>query len=128
MENLLEYKKMGVGVKILIYAYLIMIIYITFVNLREMNKNMSNDNEAKLIKLSKIGFLFYKANNKNINFYYLKIVIIEIILYVLIICMIIAFVISLHIEDKDCLIIYCVLWMMISSLGIYTGRKSIRKN
>ena len=118
---------MGIGVKILIYSYLIMLVYITFVNLREINKKMINDNDAKMLKLNKIGFLFFKAENNDSNVFYSKIVIMETILYIYIICMIIAFIFSLSIEDKISLIIYGVLWSIITSFGIYTGQLSIKK-
>ena len=54
-------KIMDIGVKILIYFYLIILLYITFANIYEMNKKINIDGKSKQIKIKNLGFLFFKA-------------------------------------------------------------------
>lgn len=113
-------KMMNIGVKILIYAYLVVLEYITFVNIYEMNKKLSMEKNDKQIKLNKVKFLFFKNKEDN-SLYYLKIVILEIVLYFLIICTIGGFIVSLLVKDSITFIIYAILFVSIGTLGIYSG-------
>ena len=118
-------KIMDIGVKILIYFYLIILLYITFANIYEMNKKINIDGKSKQIKIKNLGFLFFKANKEIKNIYNFKIVLLEIITHLLIFSMVVGFIVSLFVKDSITLIIYAILFTLITSLGIYTG---YRKN
>ena len=114
-------KIMDIGVKILLYFYLFILLYITFANIYEMNKKINIDGKSKQIKIKNLSFLFFKANKEIKNIYNFKIVLLEIITYLLIFSMVVGFIISLFVKDSITLIIYAILFTLITSIGIYTG-------
>ena len=113
-------KIMDIEVKILIYFYLIILLYITFANIYEMNKKINIDGKSKQIKIKNLGFLFFKVNKEIKNIYNFQIVLLEIITYLLIFSMVAGFIVSLFVKDSTTLIIYAILFTLITSLGIYT--------
>ena len=114
-------KIMDIGVKILLYFYLFILLYITFANIYEMNKKINIDGKSKQIKIKNLIFLFFKANKEIKNIYNFKIVLLEIITYLLIFSMVVGFIVSLFVKDSITLIIYAILFTLITSIGIYTG-------
>lgn len=112
---------MNIGVKIIIYLYLAIFVYITFVNIYEMNKKLSTQKNIKQIKLNITRFLFFNSNKENYYLHHLKIVILEIMSYFLVICILAGFIVSLFVKDSITLIIYAILFVLVSALGIYTG-------
>ncbi len=114
-------KIMDIGVKILLYFYLFILLYITFANIYEMNKKINIDGKSKQIKIKNLSFLFFKANKEIKNIYNFKIVLLEIITYLLIFSMVVGFIVSLFVKDSITLIIYAILFTLITSIGIYTG-------
>ena len=114
-------KIMDIGVKILLYFYLFILLYITFANIYEMNKKINIDGKSKQIKINNLSFLFFKANKEIKNIYNFKIVLLEIITYLLIFSMVVGFIVSLFVKDSITLIIYAILFTLITSIGIYTG-------
>ena len=117
------------GTLIVCYMYLFLIIFVSFVNIYSVDKHEFLNNIQQCIEFkSKVFFIIYYSKHKHIVS--LKTFVMELIGYMLIITMVVAFLISLNLEISVALVLVAVLTLVILAYGCVTGnmfRKTKRK-
>lgn len=115
-------------IKALIYLYsiLIMLIFISFINIFDMNKKLCGKN-CKKVKLKLMKFVFFKSDKNDDSLYNLKTVILQMILYFLIVCTIAGFVVSLTLNATTSMIIFYILLACITTTGACAAPRGSNK-
>ena len=117
---------MDIEALLYLYSILIMLIFISFINIFDMN-NKLRGKSCKKVKLKLMKFLFFKSDKNDDSLYNLKTVILQMMLYFLIVCTIAGFVISLNLNVTTSMIIFYILLACITTIGACAAPRGSNK-